>query len=136
MRPAQFDLPESFIRRYEPVRAHPNGRGLGAYLFDGLALDFYRQLATAQPISAGAIWSVMAVGSSFCIHSGRRDDALGYVVTNRPLHPPAAASIPLEKRLTYRQKIRRAAFRSLLAQLQSAPFPVPADVLRFIEESP
>ena len=57
----RFDLPETFIRTFGPVRVAPSGNGLPAYLFDAYGLRFFRQSVTADPVPSNAVWSVIAM---------------------------------------------------------------------------
>lgn len=129
-----FDLPESFIRRYRPVRVTAREKGVSAYLFDEYGLRFYRQSTTAEPVPADAVWSVIADGPTVWLRAGEYRDALSFLISERRADPTGKAEFPLPRRLTYRQRVQCSILESLIRDLAAAPCHVPTEVMALLRE--
>jgi hypothetical protein len=133
-----FELPGPLARRYRPVRVHPHEKGLVAFLLDEYGLRFFRIMATGSAIPQEAVWSLVRPPvelAALHLVSGRREDALGYVVCEVAHASGHPAAFPVPARLSYRAKVTIAALQALLSDLADDPAgSATADVIGFIEQ--
>jgi hypothetical protein len=131
------ELPARFAERYRPVRVHPHEKGLAAFALDEYGLRFFRIMATGTAVPTQAIWSLVrhpVECAAVQLVSGRREDALGYVVCEVPHASADPAAYPVPRRLTYRAKVTIAALQALLRDLADDPAAcAAAEVIRFVE---
>ena len=131
-----YELPSRFAQRYRPVRVHAHEKGLAAFALDEYGLRFFRIMATASPVPAQAIWSIVrdpTDRSVMQLVAGRHEDTLGYVVCEVPHTAADPETYPVPRRLTYRAKVTIATLQALLHDLADDPAASAADVIGFIE---
>ena len=127
-----YDLPDAYVRKYQPVRVSSRDKGLRAYVFDRNGLWFFRQSVTAEQVPSDAVWSIVAEGPSAVLRAGEHPEASGFLVSQQSLAPFAPTDYPLPRRLTYRQRVRQSVIKSVIDDLAGAPCPVPAALLDFL----
>lgn len=130
----QYDLPESYIRKFQPVRVSSRDKGLPAYLFDSYGLQFFRKSATADQVPCDAVWSIICQGPSMLLRAGEYAEALGFIISQRPCGPSDQADVLLLRRLSYRQRLQRSILESLIKDLATAPCQVPDALFDFLRQ--
>jgi hypothetical protein len=131
----QYELPDRFLERFQPVKIMPREKGLPIYLFDAYGLSFYRHMTTAAAIPPEAIWSVIhPEGSSgLRLAHGFTDDAIGYVIAQRCPTLGDLDAYPLPVRLGYRAKVSVQTLQRLRHDLAQANGLAAAEVLTLID---
>ncbi len=137
----RYVLPQPFLDRYRPVRAHRHEPRLAGYFFDLHAARFYMRLATVERVPPEAVWTVcrLAVGRTtppYLVNGFFERDAaaLGFVIGQAPLPPGAPREIPLVRRLSYKAKVTLRALESLSAELRELQGgSASPEILAFIE---